>query len=90
MTGPATPPQYDPTTVGRLLLEEAAELHPRRLTVRELSQRIVIDPDDSREVETATNAIRSLRQSGLLAYQDDDEVVEPTPAACRVFELLAG
>jgi hypothetical protein len=86
----ATPPQYDPTTVARLILEEAAELYPRHLTAHELSRRIIVDPDDSREVETATNAIRSLRQSGLLSYGDEDEVVVPTPAALCVFELFGG
>lgn len=86
----ATSPKYNPVLVEQVLLAEAVELHPQRLTVHELSLRIVTNPDDSREVEIATQAIHDLRQSGLFHYQDDDEVVEPTPAALRAFALLAG
>jgi hypothetical protein len=86
----ATSPRYDPALVEQAILEEAIELHPQRLTVRELSLRIVSDPDDSREVETAACAIRDLRRSGLLRYRNDDEVVEPTHAAfsaAAIFDL---
>ncbi|HSS04071.1 MAG TPA: hypothetical protein VLK89_02635 [Solirubrobacterales bacterium] len=84
-----TPPRYDLAMVTQVILEEALEIDPQHLTVSELSRRIVTDPDDSREVETATQAIRDLRQSGLFCYSDDDQVVEPTPAALRAYELLA-
>lgn len=90
IVGRATPPKYDPTLVEQVILEEAIELHPQRLTVGELSLRIVSDPEDSMEVETATHAIRDLRRSGLLRYRNDDEVVEPTHAAFRaaaIFDL---
>lgn len=86
--GRATPPKYDPALVEQLILEEAIELYPQRLTVGELSLRIVADPDDGLEVETAIHAIRDLRRSGLFRYRNDDQVVEPTHAALRAAQLL--
>ncbi|HMJ71927.1 MAG TPA: hypothetical protein VK471_01035 [Solirubrobacterales bacterium] len=71
-----------------MILEVAAELHPRHLTTRELSLKIVSDPDDGKEVETAAHAVRNLREFGLFSDRDDD-VVEPTPAALHAFALLA-
>lgn len=82
------PPKYDLTLVARAILEEAVELHPRRLTVGELALRIIGDPDDSREMATAIQAAEDLRKFGLFDYRDEDEVVEPTPAALRAFALL--
>lgn len=84
------PPKYDPKLVEETMLIEIIEQHPTRLTVGELVSRIVADPDDSREVETATEAIRSLRRSTLIRYRGDDELVEPTQAALRAHALLAG
>jgi hypothetical protein len=78
--GPASP-NYDPALVERVILEEAIDVHPQRLTVRELALRIVSDPEDCTELETATEAIRDLRRSGLVRYRNDDQVVEPTHAA---------
>jgi aryl-alcohol dehydrogenase-like predicted oxidoreductase len=86
----ATPPRYNPALVAQAVLEEAIELHPQRLTVGELSLRVVSDPDDGMEVETATEAIRDLRRSGLFRYRNDDQVVEPTHAAfsaVAIFDL---
>lgn len=83
----STPPKYDVAIVECVVLELAAELHPRHLGVRELALRIVGDPDDTREVETVAEAIRSLRHSDLLCDRDD-EIVEPTRAALRAVELL--
>ncbi len=80
-------PKYNVATVEAVILEEAAELHPRHLTDRELWLRIVSDADDAREVETATEAIRNLREFGLFANRDD-EVIEPTQAALRAVALL--
>ncbi|HXS45920.1 MAG TPA: hypothetical protein VN756_00485 [Solirubrobacterales bacterium] len=91
MTGDkADLPQYNLSTVMQVILEEAIEVHPRCLTIGALCQRIVVDPKDNREVETAKQAVRELRQSGLFSYKDDDQVVEPTPAARQAFALLAG
>jgi hypothetical protein len=87
MSDSRTPPKYNTAIVESVMLEVAAELHPRHLTVRELSLRIVSDPDDSKEIETAAQAVRNLREFGLFSGRED--VVEPTPAALRAFVLLA-
>jgi hypothetical protein len=81
------PPQHNRTIVERVLLEEVLELHPQRLTKAELSLRIICNPDDSREVETATQAIRGLKEVGLFCNRTDDVVV-PTSAGLRAGELL--
>jgi hypothetical protein len=83
-----TPPKYDLAVVEAVILEIAAELHPRHLTARDLWLRIVSDPDDNREVETAAQAIRNLREYGLFRDRED-EIVEATQAALRAFALLA-
>lgn len=82
------PPKYNVAVVESVVLELAIELNPTHLTARDLALRIVSDPEDSREVETATHAIRNLREIGLFSNRDD-ELVEPTPAAVRAVELLA-
>jgi hypothetical protein len=82
------PPKYDTATVARLILEEAGELHPQRLTAAELSARIVTDPDDRREVETAARAIRVLRRTGLFEPEDGDEIARPTRVALFSLALL--
>jgi hypothetical protein len=87
MTNSETSPKYDVAIVEVVILEVAAELHPQKLTARELSLKIIGDADDAREVETATQSIRNLREFGLFADRDD-EIVEPTPAALRACALL--
>lgn len=86
--GAAIPPNYLPEPVEHAVLEEVIELLPVRLTVNELCLWIAADPEDDREVETITNAIRDLKRSGLLRYGSDDLVVEPTQAAIQAFTLL--
>ncbi len=81
-------PKYDVAIVESVLLEVATDLHPRHLTARELSLEIVSDVSDSREMETAAQAIRGLREFGLLS-DCEGEVVQPTPAALRARALLA-
>ena len=81
------PPKYNIATVEAVILELAAELHPDNLTATDLSLKIVSNADDTREVETAAQAIRGLREFGLFADRDD-EIVEPTPAALRAVALL--
>jgi hypothetical protein len=88
MTDSETPPKYNVAIVEAVILEVAAELHPEHLSRDELSLKIVSDPDDSREVETAAQAIRGLREFGLCKDRGD-EIVEPTPAALHAFALLA-
>lgn len=87
MTDSETSPQYDVAKVEAVILEEVAELHPQHLTARDLSLRIVGNASDTREVETAAQAIKGLREFGLFAVRDD-EIVEPTPAALRACALL--
>jgi hypothetical protein len=87
MTDRDTLPKYDVAIVEAVILEVAAELHPEHLSPGELSLKIVSDPDDSRELETAAQAIRGLREFGLFKVRDD-EIVEPTPAALRAVALL--
>jgi hypothetical protein len=82
-----TPPKYNVAVVEAVLLEVAAELHPQHLTTGELRLKIVSDPGDSQEVETATQAIRNLCEFGLFRDRGD-EIVEPTPAALRAVALL--
>lgn len=81
-----TSPNNDIAIVEAVLLEVAAELHPQSLTAKELSLRIVSDPDDAQEVETAAQAIRGLCEVGL--FDCDDEIVAPTPAALHACDLL--
>jgi len=57
------------------------------MTVNELSREIVSNPDDTRETQTAAQAIRNLGEFGLLTTRDD-EIVEPTAAALRAVALL--
>jgi hypothetical protein len=86
--GDKPPPKYDLDVVAQVILEEAVELHPQCLTVRELALRIVADAGDPREVETAVEAIGDLRESGLFRCQDGEGVVQPTRAALRAVALL--
>ncbi len=72
-----------------MILVEVVEQHPLRLTIGELAGRIVADPDDVTEVETARAAIRDLRRATLVRYRNEDELVEPTQAAIRVYQLLS-
>jgi hypothetical protein len=72
----------------RTVLTEVIELHPELLTIPELILRVARHPEDEATKERVRNAIRDLRRSGLLRYRGDDEVVEPTHAALRAFDLL--
>lgn len=82
-----TPPKYDVAIVEAVILEIAAELHPQKLTAKELSLRIVWNADDAKEFETAAQAIRGLCEYGLFSVRDD-EIVMPTPAGLRAVALL--
>ena len=90
MTDPeAVLPKYNVAIVAQVILEEAAEVDPQHLKVDELALRIAGNPEDRKEMETAMQAIRDLRESGLFSYQDDEAVVKPTPAALLAVALLA-
>jgi hypothetical protein len=86
-TDPDIHPKYDLPKVEAVILEVAAELHPEHLSAGELVLRIVDDPDDSREVETAALAIRNLREFGVFRDRND-EIIEPTQAVLRAVALL--
>jgi hypothetical protein len=88
MTNSKTPPKYNVAIVEAVILEVAAELHPEHLSAHELSLKIISDPDDSRELETAVLAIDGLREFGLFKVRDD-EIAEPTAAALHAVALLA-
>jgi hypothetical protein len=80
-------PQYEVAVVEALLLEIAAELHPEHLSTGGLLRKVVANPDDAREIDTGVQAIRNLREFGLVADRAD-ETVEPTPAAIRAVALF--
>lgn len=88
MTNSKTPPKYNVAIVEAVILEVAAELHPEHLSAHELALKIISDPDDSRELETAVLAIDGLREFGLFKVRDD-EIAEPTAAALHAVALLA-
>jgi hypothetical protein len=80
-------PNYNVKIVETVILEIAAELHPKHLSTGELLRKIAHDPGDEREIDTGVLAIRNLREVGVLA-QRDDEIVELTPPAFRAAERL--
>ncbi len=80
-------PKYNVAIVEAVILEVAAELHPQKLTANELALKIVNDADDSREVETAAQAIRGLCEFGLFCA-GEGEIVMPTQAGLRAVALL--
>ncbi len=88
MTDAGTSPNYDVSVVEAVILEIVAELHPEHLSTRTLLLKIVNDPDDAREIGAGVQAIRSLREFGVLADRKD-ETVQLTPTALRVCALLS-
>lgn len=82
-------PNYDPTAVEQVILEEAIGLYPEHVTTEKLCLRIVSDPDDSREMDVARDAIQSLKRVGLFCERKD-ELLELIPPAVRLGELLVG
>lgn len=83
----STHPKYNRAIVGQMLLLELVNGATRCRTVAELVDRITADPDDPSEVETARAAIRELRETGLVTYCDDAQLVEPTKAALHAHAL---
>ena len=85
----SSPPKYNPKLVERAVLEVVIELDPVCQAVPELSLRIAADPQDLKEVETITHAIRNLRRLGLLRRRKDGRIA-PTEAALHAASLLLG
>jgi hypothetical protein len=83
----STPPKYNVAVVEAVILELAVRLHPRCATADELTRTVVGDPSDTRETDTAAQAIRGLREVGLFS-DGDDKIVEPTPAGLRAVAIL--
>jgi len=83
----STPRKYNVATIEGLILELAAETHPRPVTMEDLTKEVICDPDDEREKATLEQAIHGLREVGLFT-QRDDEIVEPTPAGLRAVAVL--
>lgn len=78
----------DPALAECAVLEEVIELFPVRPTVSELCQKITAGSQDKRRLERVRHAIRDLRGWGLLRYRDDEQLVEPTPAAIHFSDLF--
>jgi hypothetical protein len=72
----------------RMVVTEIVELG--ELTIPELILRIARNPDDEVVKDRIRIATRDLRRDGLVRYRDDDEIVTPTRAAVRGYELFTG
>jgi hypothetical protein len=70
-----------------MILEEILVWHPKHQEAKEIIEALIRDPDDRREVETATQAIENLKRDGVLRDRDD-EIAEPTELAIRIGRLL--
>ncbi|HEX6687374.1 MAG TPA: hypothetical protein VF085_01765 [Solirubrobacterales bacterium] len=88
MTKPDDSVHYNVAIVEAAFLATATELHPQNLTAKELALKVILDPDDTREVETAEQAMRGLREFGLFS-DGDGGIVTPTPAALHAVALFA-
>ena len=83
--GSDTPPKYDPEKVGRTVLFEVIELHPERLTVAELSQRIAVDPEDGEEIgdDRARDPRPAVLRPGPLPQRRSARRADTRGATCR-------
>lgn len=76
----STPAKYSPAKVRRKILAEVIDQLPTVWAAYFLiTERIVSDPKDKREVETAEKALDNLQSSSLVTL-DRDEMVRPTNA----------
>jgi hypothetical protein len=88
MAAERTPPKYVPRLVERALIEELFERHPERLMADELTRITAADLSDDREIATINQAICNLRECGVVRRGRQDQRLEPTKAALRIYELL--
>lgn len=76
----STPAKYSAAKVREKILAEVIDQLPTVWAAYYLiRERIVSDPKDMREVETAKKALNHLQDSGLVTL-DQDEMVRPTNA----------
>ena len=76
----STPTKCSPARVRKKILAEVIDQLPTVWAAYFLiTERIVSDPKDKREVETAEEALGQLQNSGLVTL-DRDELVRPTNA----------
>jgi hypothetical protein len=73
----------DEAAILRLILE----LHPAELTLDELNREITGGSRAFRELDATQRAVRDLAGSGLLHRPGEDEMVRPTRAAVRLYDL---
>jgi hypothetical protein len=77
----STPAKYSPAKVRQKILAEVIDQLPTVWAAYFLiTERIVSDPKDKREVETAEKALDNLQSSSLVRL-GKDELVEPTDRA---------
>ena len=80
-----TSPNYQQGNVQALILDIVVQR--RRIAADALLAEAMWDIEDERELETARQAIVSLREYGLLEPAREDETLEPTTAAIKAAAL---
>jgi hypothetical protein len=75
----------------RAVLQQILEYHPAALTQDELTREMTSGGSTAfADVDAVARAVRELSASGLLHRPGEDEMVRPTRAALRYFELTNG
>lgn len=73
------------------VLRQVLELHPEALTLDELIREITAGGSrEFADVDAVRRAVRDLAATGLFHRLGEDELVRPTRAAVRFFELTGG
>lgn len=73
------------------VLHQVLELHPEALTQDELIREITSGgSNEFSDSDAVRRAVRDLAATGLLHRLGEDEIVRPTRAAVRYFELNGG
>lgn len=73
------------------VLRQVLELHPEALTQDELTREMTSGgPSGFSDSDAVRRAVRDLAATGLLHRLGEDEMVRPTRAAVRYFELSGG
>lgn len=69
------------------VLHRVLEIHPQTLTQDELIRDLTSGSREFREIDAVQRAARELAAAGLIHRPGDDEIVRPTRAALRYFDL---